>query len=106
MPELTREELYDLVWSKRIRDAAESVSMSHTGLYKICRRHLVPMPPRGYWSRLQAGRPMPKIPLAPDAKHPRIELRGVPKRVPRAELVEARSKAIAALRMSEMPAAS
>src|SRR5262245_13738793 len=45
MVELTRRQLYDLIWSKPMRDAAQSVSMSYMGLYKVCRRHQVPTPP-------------------------------------------------------------
>jgi len=52
MPQLTRQELYELVWSKPMKDAAASVSMSHGDLSRICYRHDIPIPPRGYWPAL------------------------------------------------------
>jgi hypothetical protein len=56
MPILTRRELYDLVWSKPISRLAEELGLSDVGLTKICERHRVPTPPRGYWAKQQAGK--------------------------------------------------
>jgi len=53
---LTRRQLYDLVWSKPMRDLAVEFGISDVGLAKICKRHRVPTPPRGYWAKIQAGR--------------------------------------------------
>ena len=60
---ITREELYDLVWQKPISKLAVELGISDVGLSKICRRHEVPTPPRGYWARLEAGYTDPKAPL-------------------------------------------
>jgi hypothetical protein len=51
----SRRELYDLVWSKPMRDAAADVGMSDVGLKKICLRHRVPVPRQGYWNKVNAG---------------------------------------------------
>lgn len=51
----TRRELFDLVWSKPIRKIAEELGISDRGLAKICIRHDVPNPSRGYWARTSAG---------------------------------------------------
>ena len=37
---------------------AESFGISDVGLAKICERHRVPTPPRGYWAKKEAGRPV------------------------------------------------
>jgi hypothetical protein len=37
MATMTRRELYDLVWSTPMRDAARQVGMSDVGLKKVCR---------------------------------------------------------------------
>lgn len=37
--------------------------MSDVGLAKLCRRHTIPLPPRGHWAKLAAGKPSIKIPL-------------------------------------------
>lgn len=53
---MTRRELYDLVWSKPILKLAEEFNLSDRGLAKICERHRVPVPPRGYWAKLAVGK--------------------------------------------------
>jgi hypothetical protein len=53
---LTRRELYDLVWSKPIMKLAEDFGISDRGLGKICARYRVPVPPRGYWAKVAAGK--------------------------------------------------
>lgn len=58
MPVLSRQELYDLVWSTPMQKLAESFGLSDVGLAKICDRHRVPTPPRGYWAKKEAGKPV------------------------------------------------
>ena len=58
MPILTRQELYDLVWSTPMSKLAENFGISDVGLSKICDRHRVPTPPRGYWAKKEAGKPV------------------------------------------------
>ncbi len=58
---ITREELHRMVWSTPIQKLAEQYGLSDRGLAKICERHLVPPPPRGYWAKIQAGQ-SPKKP--------------------------------------------
>ncbi len=51
----TRRELYELVWSKPMQKIAGELGISDRGLAKICIRHRVPSPPRGYWAKLASG---------------------------------------------------
>jgi hypothetical protein len=60
---LTRQQLYDLVWSKPVRDVAQDFGMSDVALAKRCRAVRVPIPPRGYWARVAAGQKPRKTPL-------------------------------------------
>lgn len=60
---LTREELYEQVWSTPIRNLAESFGLSDRGLSKFCERYNIPTPPRGYWARLEAGQKVVRTPL-------------------------------------------
>src|SRR5665213_2471888 len=53
--QLTRRQLYDLVWDTPIDVLAARYEISNVGLAKICRRYDVPVPPRGYWQKLAAG---------------------------------------------------
>ena len=52
----TREELYRLVWSKPMTQAAAELGLSDKGLAKICDRFQVPYPYRGYWAMLAGGK--------------------------------------------------
>jgi hypothetical protein len=62
---MTRQELYDLVWSKPMRDAAAAIPMSDVGLKKACVRLNVPVPAQGYWNKVQAGYRLKQRPLPP-----------------------------------------
>jgi hypothetical protein len=66
--EITREELYKLVWSKPLIIAAKEFGISDVGLAKICRRLDVPRPYRGYWQLLEAVRRV-SIPRLPPPKN-------------------------------------
>ena len=55
---LTRRALYELVWSKPMTKVAEDFQVSDVALKKMCDRHRVPTPPRGYWAKKQAGLPV------------------------------------------------
>lgn len=69
---ITRRELYDLVWSKPMTSIASELGLSDVGLAKICDRHRVPKPPRGYWAKLQAGKKVKQIPFI-EADDPQVE---------------------------------
>ena len=64
---LTREELYERVWTEPMSVLAPKLGLSDVGLKKTCARLKIPSPPRGYWARLAAGQkirrtPLPKLP--------------------------------------------
>ncbi len=79
---MTRDELYALVWSMPVTEAALLMGMSGNGLAKVCRRHGVQVPPRGYWQRLAAGQ---VIERAPPPENGQVEtglhLKGSPRTV-------------------------
>jgi len=52
----TRQELYDQVWSEPMKKLAPRFGVSDVALAKACRRADIPVPERGYWARLQAGK--------------------------------------------------
>jgi hypothetical protein len=62
---LTRQELFDLVWSGPISKIAPGYGISGTGLAKICRNAGIPLPERGHWNRVQAGHKVYKPRLKP-----------------------------------------
>jgi hypothetical protein len=64
---LTREQLHELVWNKPMSRLAAEFGISDVGLKKVCARHNVPTPPRGYWAKLGAGQ-APRRPRLPPSK--------------------------------------
>ena len=64
---LAREELYEKMWSRPAINLAEEFGISGRGLGKLCSRFEIPVPPRGYWAKLAAGKHVTRIPL-PTAK--------------------------------------
>ena len=61
---MSRQALYDLVWSKPMTEVAAELGVSDVALAKRCASVEVPVPPRGYWARVQAGQ-KPRRPALP-----------------------------------------
>ncbi|MGV8041432.1 MAG: hypothetical protein AB2L07_15700 [Thermoanaerobaculaceae bacterium] len=78
---ITREELYELIWSQPATHVAAKFGVTDVAVAKWCRKLAVPRPGRGYWARTAAGRKVKQIPL-PAAK------KGAPTAVPRPRYVE------------------
>lgn len=62
--EISVGELYQRIWEKPIQALAKEFGLSDVGLAKICKRHNIPNPERGYWAKLYAGQKIKK-PLLP-----------------------------------------
>lgn len=90
---LTRRELYDLVWSKPIRDLAAEFGESDRGLAKICERHHVPTPDRGYWAKFQAVKTVVRASLEniADPWRNRIEIRSTTFQFPKARVKQSKT---------------
>ena len=54
--EMSRKDLYDLVWLKPLRVLAKEFEVSDVALGKICRRSGIPRPGAGHWAKLKAGK--------------------------------------------------
>ena len=52
--DISREELYELVWSTPLVHAAKKFGISDVMLGRICKERNIPRPPRGYWVSLQS----------------------------------------------------
>jgi hypothetical protein len=52
---MDRGTLFKRVWSEPVVKLAEEWGLSGRGLAKACRRLEIPVPPRGFWARLEAG---------------------------------------------------
>jgi hypothetical protein len=71
---LTREELYQKVWSKPATILAEELGISDVAIAKICKKLNIPKPYPGYWQQVNVGRGVHPPPL------PGIQ-QGIPKDV-------------------------
>lgn len=60
---LTRETLYEQVWTEPIVRVASRLGLSGRGLGKLCARYQIPVPPRGWWAKKQHGHRVSKAPL-------------------------------------------
>jgi len=69
---LTRQQMYDLVWSVPASKLSERFGLSGRGLAKLCERHGIPVPERGWWAKTAAGLSVEKTPLRP-ATNPYLE---------------------------------
>ena len=64
---ITREELYELVWSKQMTKVAEQFDVSGSYMARVCSVLRVPRPERGYWAKLAVGKASARRPL-PEAQ--------------------------------------
>lgn len=64
---ITREELYELVWSAPMIKVGEEFKVSGSYMARVCSILRVPHPERGYWAKLTVGK-APEKPRLPDAQ--------------------------------------
>ena len=62
---LSREELYALVWEKPMTKLAQEFGFSDNGLRKICKKHNIPLPNLGYWTKKAYNKKVKQPPLPP-----------------------------------------
>ena len=60
---VTREQLYEQVWSEPMTKVGERYRVSGSYLARVCASLNVPRPPRGYWAKLAVGKAPPQDPL-------------------------------------------
>ena len=61
--QIYRKDLYEQVWEVPILKLAEQYGISGVGLAKVCKKHNIPRPPRGYWAKKYAGAHVQKASL-------------------------------------------
>lgn len=64
---ISREEIYQLVWSKPMTKVSEQFEVSGSYMARVCTMLNVPRPERGYWAKLAAGKAPPPA-LLPEAR--------------------------------------
>lgn len=61
--ELTRKELYDIVWSTTLSKLTQQYALSNEGIKKLCKQFEIPMSENSYWSKLKFNKHINKIEL-------------------------------------------
>jgi hypothetical protein len=69
---ITREELYNLVWSKPVSHIARGYGVSDNWTRKVCEKHNIPLPKPGYWSKLKFNKEVVKTKLPKQEENPKI----------------------------------
>lgn len=59
---IRRTELFAKVWEKPVLKVARDLGISDVALHKICRKHDIPVPPRGHWAKVAAGKRVSRPP--------------------------------------------
>lgn len=60
-----RDALYEAVWKDPVTIVAARYGLSDVGLAKMCRKLQIPLPVRGYWAKVKAGKIMKRPALPP-----------------------------------------
>ena len=71
---ISRQDLYNQVWETPVTQLAKKYGLSDVGFAKICKKHNIPRPPRGYWARKAAGQRLEKVPLPNQSSNEIIEI--------------------------------
>jgi hypothetical protein len=71
---LTRQELYNKVWSTPMVVLAKEFNLSDNGLRKICKKHDIPTPVMGHWQKIQNGKKTSVIKLPKTKKEDKIKI--------------------------------
>jgi len=71
---ITRQELYDLVWSKQLGMVADELGIKKTDLCHLCWHNDVPRPTSLYWRRKAIGKPEEPTPLPNPDVNPEFEV--------------------------------
>jgi hypothetical protein len=71
---ISREELHKLVWSKPVIQIAKIYGYSDNGIRRVCKKHNIPLPKLGYWSKLKFNKEVVKTKLPKQDDNPVISL--------------------------------
>lgn len=64
---MTRQELYDIVWSAPMSAVAKQLGVSDKSIAARCQKYAVPSPPRGHWTKAASSQTSTRPPLEGDA---------------------------------------
>lgn len=62
----TRSELHQKVWAAPIKTVAQELGISASSLANACRKHGIPLPSAGHWTKVELGHKIKPTPLIPE----------------------------------------
>ncbi|MFB9261693.1 hypothetical protein ACFFWD_00655 [Bradyrhizobium erythrophlei] len=65
MTTISREALYNLVWTESVRTIAQGMGVSDVWLKKCCSKAGIPVPDRGCWAKLRTDKTVVRQKLPP-----------------------------------------
>ncbi|SHI18808.1 hypothetical protein SAMN02745823_03168 [Sporobacter termitidis DSM 10068] len=65
--EMTRKQLYDEIWEISVAGMAKKYNIPYSQLMKQVKEAAIPIPPCGYWTKLNFGKPVTKLDLTDPA---------------------------------------
>src|SRR5271166_2293437 len=63
---LTRSELHQKVWAAPIKTVAQELGIPASSLANACRKHAIPLPSSGHWTKVELGHKITPTPLTPE----------------------------------------
>lgn len=60
---IKRQDLYDEIWKLSALGVAKKYNISNSALLKICKDASIPIPPAGYWTKIEFGKEAVRTPL-------------------------------------------
>ena len=84
MKTISRDALFKDVWTRPLSRIAAEFGVSDTALRKMCDRHDIPTPGRGYWAQVASGKSFTRPQLRPvrDARFETVRIVGAPQPAP------------------------
>ena len=72
--ELSREQLYEMLWSNGVGKTEGALGLKQAELKKLCETHQIPRPSSAYWSAFHLGKSPGKTPLPPSSDNRPIHI--------------------------------
>ena len=58
---ISREQLYHEIWEMSVAGVAKKYDANDHDLLKLCKEADIPVPPSGYWVKVQHGKPVEQL---------------------------------------------
>lgn len=102
MKTISRIALFEDVWTRPLSRIAAEFGVSDTALRKMCDRHDIPTPGRGYWAQVGSGKALarPQLRPAKDARFETVSIVGAPQLTPEVKAIVDAAKARASAKAS------